>query len=393
MLHKNFKVEWEATDFNTILMGDYHTSGAQEKNYIQMPDHDGVNKLLLDYQEDLCIQQNKKMNLVFFKDAVDHMNRICRILRQPRGNALLVGVGGSGRQSLTRLAAFINDYKCFQIELVRGYGANEFHEDIKQVMFTAGCQNQPIVFLFSDTQIIRESFVEDINNILNAGEVPDLMQREDNDHIMNDVRPLAKAAGKPESKEAVLGHFVQLVRENLHVVFTMSPIGDGFRNRLRMFPSLVNCMTIDWFLEWPEDALISVANNFLHDIEMQSDIVKQGIIKMCNIIHQSVVVQSGYFYDELRRKNYTTPTSYMELINLYLAMLKETKDTNFSKTSRLRGGLDKLEHTNNLVSGLKDTLIELQPTLEKAVGDTAQLLEKVATDQKEAQVAKELWPI
>jgi dynein heavy chain len=244
-------------------------------------------------------------------------------------------------------------------------------------MFTAGCDSKPIVFLFSDTQIIRESFVEDINNILNSGEVPDLFLREDVDKIMETCRPLAKAAGKPESKDAVFGHFIQLVRENLHIVFTMSPIGDGFRNRLRMFPSLVNCMTIDWFSEWPEDALVSVAEKFLGEVEMQSDVVKAGVIKMCNVIHQSIAQKSEDFYDELRRKNYTTPTSYMELINLYQSMLAEARKANFMKSSRLSGGLTKLTQTNVLVEGLKKDLTELQPTLDKAAKDTAELLVKV----------------
>ena len=56
-------------------------------------------------------------------------------------------------------------------------------------MFTAGCDSKPIVFLFSDTQIIRESFVEDINNILNSGEVPDLFLREDVDKQLADAVP------------------------------------------------------------------------------------------------------------------------------------------------------------------------------------------------------------
>ena len=129
----NFQMDWSAEDFKHVIMGSYHTQGAVDKTYVEMPAHDKTAELLKSYQEDYNIQLNKSTNLVFFDDAVDHVNRICRILRQPRGNALLVGVGGSGRQSLTRLAAFINDYKCFQISLVRGYGVNEFHEDIKQV--------------------------------------------------------------------------------------------------------------------------------------------------------------------------------------------------------------------------------------------------------------------
>jgi dynein heavy chain len=54
-----------------------------------------------------------QMHLVMFLDACDHVARIARILRQPLGNCLLLGVGGSGRQSLSRLATFISNYKLF----------------------------------------------------------------------------------------------------------------------------------------------------------------------------------------------------------------------------------------------------------------------------------------
>lgn len=48
----------------------------------------------------------------------------------------------------------------------------------------------------------------------------------------------------------------------------MSPAGDAFRNRLRQYPSLINCSTIDWFLEWPKEALLEVAIKYLGDIDL-----------------------------------------------------------------------------------------------------------------------------
>ena len=61
-----------------------------------------------------------------------------------QGHALLVGVGGSGRQSLARLAAFTAGYEVFEITLSRGYGEDEFREDLKQLYYKLGLENKKV---------------------------------------------------------------------------------------------------------------------------------------------------------------------------------------------------------------------------------------------------------
>lgn len=133
-----------------------------------------------------------------------------------------------------------------QIELTKGYGYIEFREDLKNLYMIAGCEGTPVVFLFADTQIVVEAFVEDINNILNSGEVPNLFANEEWEKITSSVRPFCKDAGVLETKDNIKQLFISRVRENLHIVLAMSPVGSAFRVRCRMFPSLINCCTIDW---------------------------------------------------------------------------------------------------------------------------------------------------
>jgi hypothetical protein len=128
--------------------------------------------------------------------------------------------------------------------------------------------------------------LEDINNILNSGEVPNLYEVDEFEKIIAMVRPLAKAAGKLETRDAIMQHYIHLVRENLHIVLCMSPIGAGFRTRCRMFPSLVNCCTIDWFNAWPEDALFSVAQKmFESQRELGIGEYVDPLSSMCNKVN------------------------------------------------------------------------------------------------------------
>ena len=202
---------------------------------------------------------SQKMDLVFFDDAIAHLCRVSRILRQPRGNAMLIGVSGCGKQSLTRLGSFMLECKCFQIKLSKSYKPTHFREDIKVKMLDAGCDGTQCTFLMTDTQIMYESFLEDINNILNTGEITNLYAKEDFDRMYASLTKVNQGLKRPETKDGIYQTFIERVRDNFHIILCMSPVGDTLRIRCRKFPSLVTCCTLDWFDSWPEEALLSVS--------------------------------------------------------------------------------------------------------------------------------------
>ncbi|XP_017171731.1 dynein axonemal heavy chain 12 isoform X2 [Mus musculus] len=378
-------------DLRNLMFGDYMNPDLEgdDRVYIEIPDIHHFNEVVDQCLDEYNQTHKRRMNLVVFRYVLEHLSRICRILKQSGGNALLIGLGGSGRQSLTKLATSMAKMQIFQPEISKSYGMNEWREDIKTLLRNVGVKGQKTVFLITDTQIKEESFLEDIDNVLNTGEVPNIFAADEKQEVMEGVRPVAQAGNKHGelSPLALFAFFVNRCKDNLHIVVAFSPIGDAFRNRLRQFPSLINCCTIDWFQPWPEDALERVAVNFLETLEL-TKVERQEIVPICKHFHTSIMHLSERFLEELGRHNYVTATSYLELIGSFRQLLTKKRQAVMEAKQRYVNGLDQLAFAESQVGEMKLELVELQPKLEAAKIENARMMQIIEVESAQVEAKR-----
>ncbi|CAH0551274.1 unnamed protein product [Brassicogethes aeneus] len=391
LLQETVKKGFEELDDNAVfeepLIFCHFSLGIGDPKYFPMSDQAHLNKLLLEAlsgYNDLVAA----MNLVLFDDAMDHICRINRILESPRGNALLVGVGGSGKQSLTRLAAFISSFDVFQIQLKKGYSLMDMKTDIAALYLKSGLKQVGIVFLMSDAQVPEEKFLVLINDMLASGEISDLLPDENVENVINAVRGEVKGIGLPDTRENCWRFFIDRVRRLLKVVLCFSPVGSTLRVRARKFPALVNCTSIDWFHEWPKVALESVSKRFLGEIEVLPQEYVESISIYMSTVHTSVNEMSQVYFLNEKRYNYTTPKSFLEQIALYSKLLTDKTNIILHNIYRLENGLEKISSAKEEVDSLKDVLAVQEVELDKkneAAGKLIAVLsaenEKVAAEQ------------
>jgi len=355
-----------------------------EKSYNKVENLDTLSTIL-NQALNAYNETNAAMNLVLFEDAMKHVCRVCRILQS--SHALMVGVGGSGKQSLCRLAAFICNATVSQIAISGTYGMSDLKEDIKQMYFKAGLKNEPIVFLFMDSQIADEKFLVYLNELLSSGKIPGLFAPDEIDTIYNSVRNEGKGEGVPDAKDPMYDFFISKIKKNLHVCLCFSPVGEAFRRRASRFPSLINCSVIDWFQPWPESALFDVAKKFLGDVELGTDETKAAITKFMPFSFGCVNQASGEYLATEKRYNYTTPKSFLELIYLYKNMLANNRKQLENNINRLGNGLDKLERTAKDVAVLMEQVQVKSAEVEVAKQKADEVAEEVGGEKTKVETA------
>ena len=332
---------------------------------------------------------SRKMELVLFEDALKHLLRIIRLIEAPRGSGMLVGVGGSGKQSLTRLAAYICRAKCFQITLTKQYNVNALMDDIRLLYRSAGHKREPTVFLFTESEIKDEVFLETINSILSTGEVPGLFAKDEMMAMTADLRQdfLRDRPGLEETQDNLKQYFTDCVRDNLHLMLCMSPLNPKFPVRARKFPSLVSAPTVDWFLPWPEDALVSVARGVIQDFDMEcTPETKAALMSHMGMVHKMATDVCDEYHTTLRRQVYQTPKSFLSFLAAYKSMYSTKLASLKEKESRVKLGLDKLIQGAQDVEGMKVVLAKEQVKLEEATVSTNKMLESLEVSSAEAKL-------
>uniref|UniRef100_A0A287AF97 Dynein axonemal heavy chain 10 n=1 Tax=Sus scrofa TaxID=9823 RepID=A0A287AF97_PIG len=388
---EHFNDDVEAVMRDPILFGDFRMALHEEEMriYEDIQDYEAAKALFQEILEEYN-ESNTKMNLVLFDDALEHLTRVHRIIRMDRGHALLVGVGGSGKQSLARLAAFTAGCEVFEILLSRGYSENNFREDLKNLYLKLGIENKMMIFLFTDAHVAEEGFLELINNMLTSGIVPALFPEEEKESVLSQIGQEALKQGMGPAKESVWQYFVNKSANNLHIVLGMSPVGDTLRTRCRNFPGLVNNTGIDWFMPWPSQALHAVAKSFLGTNPMIPVENIEDLVEHVVLVHESVGEFSKQFLQKLRRSNYVTPKNYLDFINTYSKLLDEKTQYNIAQCKRLEGGLDKLKEATIQLDELNQKLAEQKIVLAEKSAACEALLEEIATNTAIAEEKKKL---
>jgi len=334
---------------------------------------------LLNAALDQYNENNAAMDLVLFEDAMKHVAKITRIITKPSGHPLLVGVGGSGRQSLSRLSAYVCLCTTMMIVISGAYGMNDLKTDLQTMYNKAGVKDEGVMFLFTDGQITNEKFLVYINDLLSSGEIADLYAAEDKDVLRNAVRSGCKAAGIVDTPDNLWTFFISRIKKNLHMSLCFSPVGESMRNRARKFPGLVNCTVIDWFQPWPAEALFDVGTKFLSPIEElgpDDSVTRAGIV---DFFPASFVICGEFsqkFIDYERRFAYSTPKSFLEFIKLYSEKVGGAVSELLDKKERLSNGITKLQETQISVAALEEDL-KVKAVFVKEKADSA---DKFATE-------------
>lgn len=268
------------------------------------------------------------------------------------------------------------------------YDETAFRDDLKTLYSMLGQDNKKVMFLFTDSHVANEGFLELINNMLTSGMVPALYDDGEKDSMISSVRDEVARAGLAESKESCWSFFVQKCRNNLHIVLAMSPVGETLRSRCRNFPGMVNNTVIDWFEPWPEQALQSVASVFLEAEDLPAE-AREGIVSHFVLVHESVRSASTRFQEQLRRYNYVTPKNYLDFISNYKRSLGENRHQIDEMSNRLDGGLQKLIQAAKEVDEMQKELKEAKVVVEKATVECNELIGVITKNTAEVESKQE----
>ncbi|KAM8871594.1 dynein axonemal heavy chain 2 isoform 7-T7 [Synchiropus picturatus] len=316
------------------------------------------------------------MSLVLFRHAIDHIARVLRVIRQPRGHMLLVGVGGSGRQSLSKLAAFVCNYQVYQVEATK----QEFRDDLKKLYRQTGVDHRATVLLLGE--MADPSFLEEVHNLMSGGDVPNLFTTDEFVEIYSSLSAAARRDNVPETPHSLFRYLMERVRSNLHVVLCLSP-GESFRSRLLQFPALLNSTTIDWFCEWPEEALLEVAERRLEGLDVGAA-EKAKVASACVSVHRSATLLSQKMTAELRRHSYVRPTNYLDLVSGYKKLLADKRHELELQVNKLQTGLLKVSATREKVEVMSAELEEARRQVAEVQLECDKYLSAIVQQKMEA---------
>ena len=376
------------------------------KNYIPV-EREQLREFVKARLKTFC-EEEVDVPLVLFNDVLEHVLRIDRVFRQPQGHLILIGVSGSGKTTLSRFVAWMNGLKVFQIKVHGRYSAEDFDEDLRDVLRRSGCKGEKICFIMDESNVLESGFLERMNTLLANAEVPGLFEGDDFSTLMTACKEGAQRQGLLlDSQDELYKWFTQQVVKNLHVVFTMNPPEDGLSSKAATSPALFNRCVLDWFGDWSDQALFQVGLELTQSVDLDRpgftapDSIsiayrelalpvshRNAVVNSMVYIHRSLTKFNKRLQRQQGRLNFLTPRHYLDLVAQYVRLYNDKREDLEEQQRHLNVGLEKLRDTVDKVRDLRASLAQKETQLAKKDNEANEKLQRMVSDQREAEQRK-----
>ena len=328
-------------------------------------------------------------------EVLTHLTRIERILCNPLGHAVLMGAPGTGKKTLARFAAWMLCMDIHQVHSHSSYSEEDFAQDLRQILRRAGVHGRRISLIFDESHAMESGFLEVMNSLLACGDVPGLFSNEERGSLLEELRAAnISSTSSAASETALYSDFINRVRNNLHIVFTISSAPSvahlqsysistvaRTEDMSERSPALYNRCTVDWIGDWGKDSLEAVAEL---KIEVSLGHEKLQIIQSAVQLH---TLTRDHF--EKHHGHVTiTPRHFLEFIEQLNRIALEKGAEIHTGVERHTEGLRRLRHAGRVVDELKDSLEEKSLQLQQKESNANDMLKRMVEEQRSAEKSK-----
>ncbi|XP_038822889.1 dynein heavy chain 6, axonemal-like [Salvelinus namaycush] len=386
-LHSYFKVSWPPEELmrEPITFGDFLDMSipTASRIYKHLPELKKIQAVL----EECHASHGRKASqfpMVFFREAVEHITRAARVFRLKGAHMMLIGLDGTGKEECVTLACHVSGSHLYRLSVCRNCSYSDFRDDLKRVFRQAGIHRKNTVLLITDSDIVKESVLEDLNCILKYGDVPGLFDNDEIDSITVDLKSTMESS-IGENREEMYSYFIEQVHQRLHIVLALSPAGMRLRQYCWAHPALLSCCYIDWYSEWSKDALLQVANSTYinsDDFDWLGQVLQNKVARVCVDIHYSSTQMAAQYLQEMRRPYYIVPSTFIEYIDTFTKMCRSEGSKLHNVRDRFSNGLSILSEATSLVTVMQDELLALGPQIEEKSKEIEILMGKLKEDSQ-----------
>ncbi|KAF5093945.1 hypothetical protein D0Z00_003775 [Geotrichum galactomycetum] len=393
-------------DLNTALKMPILYSNWLTKDYLPV-NKDELKAFVKARMRTFC-EEDLDKPLILYDDLLDHVLRIDRVLRQPQGHLILIGVSGSGKATLSRFVAWMNGIKVVQLKTTRKYGQEEFDADLRHVLKRAGTNGEKICFVLDESNILESAFLERMNTLLANGEVPGLFEGDDYTTLMTACKEGALRQGfNLDSQDELYKWFTGEIVRNLHVIFTMNPPDSDLSSHSVASPALFNRCVLNWMGDWSDHTLLQVASSITDHLDIDRstfevpkqlvpvssstfpvDSYRASLVNAMVYIHKYAIEKSNSFSIGEKR-NVVSPGDFLDYLRHFVDIFNEKSEELEDQQRHFNVGLDKLRDTVLKVRDLKTNLAEKKSQLENKSQEAKEMLRQMISDQSEAERKRE----